>query len=176
MQTNQNPLTPREIELGYLFWLRHYEFTEADEAIQKFLSVEESTETEKPNKTRSQLKIARKARIHTISAAAAKFGCTKASWADLERSECQGSISLNSIRAAAAAIDCELVYFLRPKRGVLFSRAVFEDLLPYVRDQKALTRGLASMKPHGLASLLNQLMNDVKFRRKIGWVKKPTKS
>ncbi len=167
LRTNSNPPTSKEIELAYIFWLRHYPFEGADETVKKFSAAEEVM-----NEPRSQLEVARTARLHSTSAAAAKLGCAKATWGKLETSERRGSITLNSLRKAAEAIDCELIYCVRPKNQKLFSRAVFEDLLQHLKDHKSLTKCRGDWKYLALASLLGKALRDVKFRRKIGFAKK----
>ena len=42
----------------------------------------------------------------------------RATEAELEASEAQGTIGLGSLRRAAEALDCELVYFLVPRRSL----------------------------------------------------------
>lgn len=49
---------------------------------------------------------------------ASKLGVTRASYADFEKAEQRGTISLHSLEKAAQAIDCSLVYFLVPNAGV----------------------------------------------------------
>ena len=47
-----------------------------------------------------------------------RLGITAASVADVERSEKNDRIQLNTLRRAAAALDCELVYALVPRRSL----------------------------------------------------------
>ncbi len=58
---------------------------------------------------------ARLARGVTQQALADALGCKRQACAQLERSEARGAISLYSLRKAAAAMDCELVYALVPR-------------------------------------------------------------
>ncbi|MGH8994546.1 MAG: mobile mystery protein A [Acidimicrobiales bacterium] len=53
---------------------------------------------------------------NTEPAAAARMGVTQATAAELEASEVHGTIGLGSLVRAAGALDCELVYFLVPRR------------------------------------------------------------
>lgn len=48
-------------------------------------------------------------------ALAEKIGIQRQAWAQFEDSEARGAISLYSLRRAAEALDCEVVYFLTPK-------------------------------------------------------------
>lgn len=48
---------------------------------------------------------------------AGKIGVRRQAYAGFESGEVRSTISLGSLRRAAEAMDCELVYFLRPKAG-----------------------------------------------------------
>ena len=61
------------------------------------------------------LRQVRLARGVTQQALADALGCKRQACAQLERSEARGAISLYSLRKAAAAMDCELVYALGPR-------------------------------------------------------------
>lgn len=52
------------------------------------------------------------------SGVAGKLGVTRQAYAQFEASEKSGAISLASIERAAAAMDCELVYFVVPREAV----------------------------------------------------------
>lgn len=49
---------------------------------------------------------------------AQRLGVTPQSVADLERSEAQGTVQLNSLRRAAEALDCTVVYALVPNSSL----------------------------------------------------------
>lgn len=49
---------------------------------------------------------------------AARLGITPQSLGELERSEWQGSIRMSTLRKAAEALDCDLVYALVPRRPI----------------------------------------------------------
>ena len=49
---------------------------------------------------------------------AQKIGVKPASLSDLEHSEANGTATLNSLRKAAAAMDCELVYAIVPRTSL----------------------------------------------------------
>lgn len=59
-----------------------------------------------------QVRLSRGATQQTLADA---LGCKRQACAQLERSEARGAISLYSLRKAAAAMDCELVYALVPR-------------------------------------------------------------
>lgn len=57
--------------------------------------------------------------------AASRLGMTPAGVSQLERREADGAVTLNSLRAAADALDCELVYAVIPRAGSL--SAILEE-------------------------------------------------
>jgi predicted DNA-binding mobile mystery protein A len=65
---------------------------------------------------RGWLRAVRDALGMTGSQMAARMGITPQSVGDLERSEAQGSIRLSTLRRAAEALDCTLVYAIVPRR------------------------------------------------------------
>ena len=49
---------------------------------------------------------------------AKKLGVKRQSYAQFENAEERGSISLTSLQRAAAAMDCEMIYFLVPRESI----------------------------------------------------------
>lgn len=89
---------------------------------------------------------------------ARKFSVTRQSYEDVEAAEARGAISLNSLQRAAAAMDCELIYFVLPRDSVAptFSRlAQLQD--PDFKHFEATEHSMA---------LENQAVGDLKPRRK----------
>lgn len=73
------------------------------------------------------LRQVRRARGVTQQALADALGCKRQACAQLERSEARGAISLYSLRKAAAAMDCELVYALVPRGASVAARAATSE-------------------------------------------------
>ena len=83
-----------------------------------------------------------------------RLGVTPASAADIERSEKDERIQLNTLRRAAAALDCDLVYALVPRR----------PLTEVVEARKtALAEAAYRRTAHSMA-LENQLEDDAAGR------------
>ena len=61
------------------------------------------------------LKAAREAGEYSQQHLAGKLGTKRQAWAQLERSEARGAISLHSLRRAADAMGYDLVYYLIPR-------------------------------------------------------------
>jgi predicted DNA-binding mobile mystery protein A len=49
---------------------------------------------------------------------AARMGVSQSTVADLESSEVNGTIKLDTLRRAAAALDCDVIYFLVPQSSL----------------------------------------------------------
>jgi predicted DNA-binding mobile mystery protein A len=81
---------------------------------------------------------------------AARAGVKRQSLAQFELAEERGSISLTSLRRAAAAMDCELVYFVVPRAAVADSYAGLAQLRdPAARHLKATEHSTALKKTGG---------------------------
>jgi len=68
--------------------------------------------------TRGWLRAVREAIGAKQDAVAKRIGVKRQSYAHLEATEAQGSISLSSLQKAADAMDCEVIYYLVPKPAV----------------------------------------------------------
>lgn len=86
-----------------------------------------------PNKI-SWLEIVRRAINLSTSAIANKVGKDRSAFRYFEKSEKSGTISLNTLYQICEAMDCELVFAIRPKLSRTFSRALWEKLLPYGKN------------------------------------------
>jgi predicted DNA-binding mobile mystery protein A len=67
---------------------------------------------------RGWLRAVREAVGLTQGDVAAKAGIKRQSYAQFEASEGRGSISMASLRRAAGAMDCDLVYYIVPREAV----------------------------------------------------------
>jgi transcriptional regulator with XRE-family HTH domain len=78
-----------------------------------------------------------------------KAGVKRQSYAQFEGAEERGSITIGSLRRAADAMDCELVYFLAPREAVARTFAGLAQAHdPVARHHEATER---SMKLNGQA-------------------------
>jgi predicted DNA-binding mobile mystery protein A len=78
---------------------------------------------------RGWLRAVREAIGLTQCKAAEKAAMKRQSFAQFEAAEKKGSISLASLRRAAAAMDCEVVYFIVPRESVARSFGELASLL-----------------------------------------------
>jgi transcriptional regulator with XRE-family HTH domain len=72
------------------------------------------------------------------------------SYAQFENAEKKGSISMASLRRVAAAMDCEVVYFILPRESVAPTFGELARLLdPASRHLKATDQSMALETPPG---------------------------
>jgi transcriptional regulator with XRE-family HTH domain len=132
-----------------LWYMRYYIHYAADRCIEPFLTVPVCG---------PWLMAARRAQFLSVTRLASQLGVSRAAYRKLESSEEAGTISLANLKRSAQAMDCELVYAIRPKSRKLFSHSVWEILMAAARLP---TVHHACMK-----------MYDSRFRRLQGWERK----
>jgi hypothetical protein len=81
----------------------------------------------------------------------------------------RGSITISALAKAAEAMDCELVYAIRPKKKVRFSSQIWHPLLKASLNKWWVVSRPEIRKSDALAAVANQTMNEPQFRRKQGW-------
>ncbi|MDB6170120.1 MAG: DNA-binding protein [Verrucomicrobia bacterium] len=82
------------------------------------ISVLRGTEKAARKPSRGWLRAVRQATGLSQLSIASKLGITRQAYAEIERAEERGSISLRTLERSAAAIGCELGYFLVPRESV----------------------------------------------------------
>ncbi len=167
-----NKLTDEELKRAFRYWLTKYTARELEEPLGSFLS-----EKIKPFVIGDQgwLKTARKGLFLSAATVADKLKVARAAYSKYEECEERGSITLATLAKAAEAMDCELVYAIRPKNKKYFSSIIWEILLPaallhpWIKKCDPKKRGMA------LAHVAEKLMNDPKFRTKQRWSQRANK-
>jgi predicted DNA-binding mobile mystery protein A len=93
---------------------------------------------------RGWLRLVREAVGLTQADVASRMAVKRQSYAQFEVAEEHGAISLASLRRAAEAMDCELVYFVVPRESVAGSFAELAELQdPVAMHQRATDRSRA---------------------------------
>lgn len=103
---------------AYLLWHQFYLGQQADEDIEPFLDKKITIQGPWLNKVR-------KALFYSSNEIARRMKTSHQNYLKLEQAEGSGTISLNSLRKAAEALDCELVYAIRPKEKVRYSEIIW---------------------------------------------------
>lgn len=97
------------------------------------------------------------------------MGISKSQYSKLEAAEKRGECTVNQMRRIAEAMDCEVVYIVRPRQGRLFSERIWQLLL-----EEALRRfQFRTCTPHNksgaLAAIAEELIHEPGFRRSRNW-------
>ncbi len=158
-------LTEKELKTALRIWLKSYEFAQHDIAVEAFLS--ESTDSFQLDQM-SWLKKARESLFFSAERVAKKMGVSRAAYAKYEANERSGAISLATLARAAEALDCELVYAIRPKSRRKFSAIIWDQLFDS-SVHHSWVKSAKSRKGEALAFILSRNMADPAFRRKKNW-------
>lgn len=133
---------------GYQDWLRYYAFRESDDLIEPFL---------KMSPTGDWIVKARTALFLSQREMARRMGISPKAYRLLEANE--EKASLERLRKCAAAMDCEIVYAIRPRSRKKFSEEIWDLLRPHLESRKGNRNRAAHAK---------QLMFQPEFRRQHG--------
>lgn len=118
------------------------------------------------------LKEARKALFLSTGEMAKRLNIARSSYLKIERSEKLGTIKLNTLRQAAEALDCEVVYALRPKKRKQFSAIIWEILFHEAINHPWVKSRPTPFKARAFAFIVKKKMSDARFRRQHGWSQK----
>lgn len=169
-------LTERELERAYILWRKHYEFVDADQAVLPFLGIGALGSGEIGLQNRSKeseggewLRRARTAQILTVEAVAEKMGVAKNVYWKMEQAEETGAVTLESMRRAAAAMDCELIYVIRPRKRQVFSKVIWQKLYFASKNHWWVQSRPRHLKANALAAICRQNFADLRFRKQQGW-------
>ena len=165
-------LTDEELRKAFRYWLMKYTAREAEEPLNPFLS-----EKIKPFAIGDQgwLKTARKGLFLSAATVAKKLKVARAAYSKYEDCEERGSITLATLAKAAEAMDCELIYAIRPKSKKYFSNIIWEKLLPQSQLHPWIRKCDPRKRGEALASIAIKYMSDPKFREKQGWSQRANK-
>ena len=115
------------------------------------------------------LKTTRKGLFLSAATVAKKLTVARAAYSKYEECEERGSITLATLAKAAEAMDCELVYAIRPKNKKSFSNIIWETLLPQSQLHPWIKKCDPKKRGEALAHVADKLMNDSNFRKKQCW-------
>lgn len=151
-----------EIELAYLFWRKLFVGKVADDLIGGLLGLPPI----------EWIRLARKSLFLRTETVAARLGVTRSRLEYFERTEKNGALTIKTLREIASAMDCELVYAIRPKSQKPFSRAIWPQIYPDLLNHQWLTKCDPRRRAGALALLVKDAMLSPKYRRSKGWCRK----
>jgi transcriptional regulator with XRE-family HTH domain len=117
------------------------------------------------------LKTCREGKLLGQNEMASRLGLSRQAYAKLELNEVHQVITLESLRRAAETMDCELVYWIRPKQKMKFSALLWEQILPHALKLYKSRMRSHLIQPMILARLAFNLFKDRRFRREMKWVR-----
>jgi len=162
-------LSDKELRRAYFRWLSRYESRSTDLAVVPFLA--EDVRSYKTGEV-GWLKKAREALFLSADSIAATIVVIRAAYSKYEECETRGAITLETLSRAAEAMDCELVYAIRPKSKTRFSFLIWEALLTRASVHPWLKKCDQRRRGEALAARAIDVMNDSEFRRQQGWSQK----
>ncbi len=151
---------------GFRYWQRDYEHWELDLRIKPYLRKDVHAGEF------GWLKKAREAKFYSTGLIAQRMGMSRGAYCDLERRELSGSIQLNSLRAAANALDCEIVYAIRSKKKISFAELHWEILYRQALIHPWVQSSPKALKGRALGHVAQQLTKNSTFRRLQNWSKR----
>lgn len=147
--------------IGYLVWKeRYFRFKDIEAKLEPYSAIQSNGPT---------LKDARRALMLTVRAAARAMGVCPSSYLRLESNAEAGAISLRAMERAAKAIGCRVVYAIVPQEFPSFSAKLWQEILPYIRNDQMKGRQEWWYKTNFIATVASERVNDANFRRMRGW-------
>jgi transcriptional regulator with XRE-family HTH domain len=154
-----------KIRKAYGLWHQTYPFRDTDQLIQGTVNIEFK-------KQNNWLEQARQALLITKNEMAKRLGISRWAYSQFESSEAHEKISIATLRKAAEVMDCELVYFIRPKKNVVFSKLIWEKLEAEILNLNQVYRNLEKASlPSIISNIAKNKMLDAGFRKKQKWVR-----
>ncbi|MBX9768218.1 MAG: hypothetical protein K2X47_13170 [Bdellovibrionales bacterium] len=109
-------------EKSFEIWYGNYLFRHLDSEVGPFLNLVPSH--------RQWLRGAREALFFSGNEIAKRLGISRSAYYEMEAKERSGALTINNLDRFAKAMECEVVYAVRPRRQICFSKVVWEQLFP----------------------------------------------
>lgn len=151
---------------AYILWYRNYIPKNLDIALMPFLR--EDLKPFVPEKF-SWIKANRTGLFLSIQIICEKLQICRSTYNKYEDGELNGSISLQSLSKIADAMDCELVYAIRPRTHASFSECIWKKLVTVASEHPSLKSYDPKHRPKSLAAIANRLMKNPNFKESQGW-------
>lgn len=147
---------------SYNWWyFREYPFFDAEKHLEKFLTIEQTCN--------SWLRLARNALFLSSNQVSQKLRVSPQALCQIEKAEESGKITIAKLKEIAEAMDCELVYAIKPKSKEKFSQIVWkkleEEAIAHCNSEKLSQVRLDRWR----AGFAGELMGNAKVRKKRKW-------
>ncbi len=151
-------LTEEQLEIAFRCWFGTYQHRHIDREIEKFFGIEPR---------RNWLQEIRAAQHLTIAEVSRKMNIPHKSYQQLELSERARTITIASLRRAADAMNCELIYGLRPKTGQKIARHLWEKIVALYQGEHWVQTKPEHLKARALAATARNKLLDTKTKKKL---------
>ena len=157
------PPTPEEILRAESYWRNgRYHFKDEDNHLQPFIALKIDQKT-------NWLQSARRSLQLSTNQVAKKANISSAAYSKFEKNELSGKITIESLKKMADAMDCELIYCVRPKNNKSFSQIIWATAIKQALLHPFLKVCDPYKKANALAKIVDDLIHNPKFRRKNNW-------
>ncbi|MBC7467380.1 MAG: hypothetical protein H7256_15425 [Bdellovibrio sp.] len=156
----------KDLEKAFLIWYRHFNFKNSDQEIIPFLKSEATLFH--PEQI-GWLEKARTGLFLSTHFMAKALDISSAAYSKFEQREKDGSISLKNLALAAEAMDCELVYAIRPKQRTNFSSVIWKILVHAVVRHPSLRSYDKNHRAKSVAAIATKLMKNPEFKKNRNW-------
>ena len=151
------------LEKTYDEWYRHYPHAEADKRVSPYLDWPEQSEE-------GWLRMIRKSLFLSTTTVAKRMGVSSSAYSRLERAEVGGQITLKKMREMADAMECEVIYVIRPKKRMPFSKMVWLQIEDALKKHKNFREDGKNLRMASYLSFLARwTVEKSNFRSKHGW-------
>jgi transcriptional regulator with XRE-family HTH domain len=120
---------------------------------------------------RGWLKTCREGLLLSLDKVSARLEISRQACARLEKNEVTETLTLEKLRVYAEALDCEFVYWVRPKNAQNFSQVLWRQILGDATKLYKFRMKTSDFKPGILAKVAADLFKDPAYRRKKNWVR-----
>jgi DNA-binding XRE family transcriptional regulator len=157
-------------ERAYQVWKRKYPFPEMDRFIAPFVL---SPFTNKQLVSNILAQKTRRALYLSSGEMARRMKISPQCYHQLEKSELKESLQIGQLKRMAEAMDCELIYALKPKSNQVFSKVLWDQLYkivqehPWSRHQRI--RADLHIVEYNFARFL---LKNASIRKKMGWTQR----
>lgn len=169
MKEPKTDLSEKELKTAFQLWKKNYNFNDVDDELTPYLNDNIKSHSEKNG---GWLAKTRKALFLSAQTISVNLNITRSAYSQLETSEENGTISLTSLAKAAAAMNCELVYVIRPKNKKNYALQIWEKLLAKALQHSWLQNCDQRKRGPALARIALDTMNEAEFRRRQNWSRK----
>ncbi len=153
---------------AFKLWYRYYEHRLIDKLVGAYLS-----EDIKAPPNGGWLRKVRLALFLSTGQMAKKLQMSRSGYSKLERKEALGAITISTLSKLAKAMDCELVYAIRPKTKQQFSQIIWEKLVSECLTHPWVISRAPVFKARALVAIAREKMNEAAFRHRQKWSERP---